>query len=139
MLPYHEDLDRLTWWGSQAILNWYFAFCVYGGSAQTSLGVTSAAQTSVSQYPRGSVPDDVLEDSLRKTHPAFVERFFETRRKAGLSIWPPMPVPPPRVIDLRVDSIPVWGKSEDFAFCAGVRAPEFEARIARGLPEAPIA
>lgn len=139
LLPYHEDLDRRSWWGSQVIMNWYFASCVYGASASSALHFHSISQTSESAYPRGMIPDNELEATLRKSHPAFVERFFEGRRKAGASIWPAMPFPPPRVIDLTVDKLPEWQISDDFAFCAKVRAPEFAAKIARGFPEAPLA
>lgn len=136
LLPYHTELDSLTWWASEVLFDWYFAFCIHGGSAQTSLRVYSGAQSHDANYTRIAISDGLVEETFRKSHPALAERFIDARRREGLSIWSPLPYPPPHVIDLRVDSIPDWRNSSNFAFCVNERSRVFNALIARGFPEA---
>lgn len=138
LLPYHDDLDRVSWFASQELVQLYSRLCLPGAVVGLALTVRSADNQHAS-YPRHGYSGENVTSVLRKHHPAIAGRFLDNSG-TGVCAPPSTPAPAPPFGSYPIwypERVVRWQDSSEFACCLSERGPNFITLVGGGVPEAP--
>jgi len=130
VLPYHGDLDKTSWWCSQAILFYYTAGCLGGANIATLQYMRSKGHA---DYPKGR-EFEAEKRVVRNLFPALLD-FLNSgsnpicrEQTAGVAHY----------IDPANPDVVDWQNSTSFLTCKKVKEPYFVSVIGEGEAQAPV-
>jgi len=131
LLPYHSELDSISWWCSQATLFYYSAGCLAGANA---VALHKMGSSGHGNYPRGRDPDGE-EAVIKHLFPSLLDfpinpAYGPICTQQGGGVVRHIDPANPEVVD--------WQNSTAFLKCKTVKEPYFISVIGEGEPQAPL-